>query len=86
MIFDVKLDLMRKARFITGGHWTDTPSHLTYSSVITRESVPIAFLIAALNDIEILSADVGNAYPQLENACTQPLVWNFDPIMWVKLL
>jgi hypothetical protein len=64
MIFDIKLDLTRKARFVAGGHWTDTPTQLTYSSIVTRESVRIAFLIAALNDLEILSADVGNAYLQ----------------------
>jgi hypothetical protein len=64
MIFDIKLDVTRKARFVAGGHWTDTPTQLTYSSVVTRESVRITFLIAALNDLEILSADVGNAYLQ----------------------
>jgi hypothetical protein len=62
--FDVKLDLTRKARFVAGGQWTDTPTQLTYSSVVTRESVRIAFLIAVLNDLEILSADIGNAYLQ----------------------
>jgi hypothetical protein len=61
MIFDVKVDLTRKARFVAGGHWTTTPMQLTYSSVVTRESVRIAFLIAALNDPKILSADIGNA-------------------------
>mmetsp|Transcript_12139 Transcript_12139/g.17505 ORF Transcript_12139/g.17505 Transcript_12139/m.17505 type:complete len:474 (-) Transcript_12139:35-1456(-) len=35
---------------------------MTYSSVVSRESVRIAFLIAALNDIDLLAADVGNAY------------------------
>jgi hypothetical protein len=64
MIFDVKIDLTRKARFVAGGHWTDASSQLTYSSVVTRESVRIAFLIAALNDLDILAADVGNAYLQ----------------------
>jgi hypothetical protein len=64
MIFDIKLDLTRKARFVAGGHWTDTPTQLTYSSIVMRESVRIAFLIAALNDLEILLADVGNAYLQ----------------------
>ncbi len=64
MIFDVKVDLTRKARFVAGGHWTTTPMQLTYSSVVTRESVRIAFLIAALNDPKILSADIGNAYLQ----------------------
>lgn len=64
MIFDVKMDLTRKARFVAGGHWTDASTQLTYSSVVTRESVRLAFLIAALNELEILSADIGNAYLQ----------------------
>jgi len=64
MIFDVKCDFTRKARFVAGGHRTDAPSQLTYSSVVTRDSVRIAFLIAALNDLEILAADIGNAYLQ----------------------
>jgi hypothetical protein len=64
MIFDVKCDFTRKARYVAGGHWTDTPTQLTYSSVVTRDSVRIVFLITALNDLEILSGDVGNAYLQ----------------------
>jgi hypothetical protein len=64
MIFDVKCDLTRKARFVAGGHWTEASTQLTYSSVVTRDSVHIAFLIAALNDIKILAADIGNAYLQ----------------------
>ena len=62
MIFDVKMDLTRKARFVAGGHMTETPTSITYSSVVSRDSVQIAFLIAALNDIEIMACDVGNAY------------------------
>jgi hypothetical protein len=62
MIFDIKLDFTRKARFVAGGHVTDPPSSLTYSSVVARDSVRLAFLIAALNDLELLSADVDNAY------------------------
>jgi len=62
MIFDVKMDLTRKARFVAGGHQTDPPKESTYSSVVSRDSVRIAFLIAALNNLDILSADVQNAY------------------------
>jgi hypothetical protein len=64
MIFDVKCDLTRKARFVAGGHWTQASAQLTYSSVVTRESIRIAFLIAALNELDILAADIGNAYLQ----------------------
>ena len=35
---------------------------LTYSSVVSRESVRIAFMVAALNNLDILIADIGNAY------------------------
>jgi hypothetical protein len=36
MIFDIKMDdLTRKARFVAGGHTTETPESITYSSVIS---------------------------------------------------
>ena len=35
-------------------------------SVVSKDSVRISFLIAALNDLEILGADVGNAYLNAE--------------------
>ena len=64
MIFDIKMDgeFTRKARFVAGGHTTDVPSTTTYSSVVSRESVRIAFLVAALNDLDVFAADIGNAY------------------------
>jgi hypothetical protein len=62
MIFEVKMDFTRKARFVAGGHWTAPPASLTYSSVVARDSVRLCFLIAALNDLELLAADIGNAY------------------------
>jgi len=62
MIFDIKMDFTRKARYVAGGHMTDPPSSITYSSVVSRNSVRIAFLLAALNDIDILAYEIGNAY------------------------
>ncbi|KAI2493498.1 Reverse transcriptase (RNA-dependent DNA polymerase) [Fragilaria crotonensis] len=58
MIFDVKMDLTRKARLVAGGHQTDPPKESTYSSVVSRDSIRIAFTLAALNDLDVLSADV----------------------------
>lgn len=72
IIFDVKMDFTRKARFVAGGHMTDTPSSITYSSVVSRESVKIAFLIAALNDLDIMLCDIGNAYL---NAPCREKIW-----------
>ena len=63
LIFEVKMDLTRKARLVAGGHLNkNVPRHTTYSSVVSRESVRICFTLAALNNLEVLSADIGNAY------------------------
>jgi hypothetical protein len=62
MIFDVKMDFTRKAHYVAGGHVTDPPASLTYSSVVSRDSVRIAFLLAALNGVNLLATDIGNAY------------------------
>jgi len=56
------MDLTRKARLVAGGHMTKPPSSLTYASVVSRESVRIAFMYASLNNLKILAADIGNAY------------------------
>ena len=64
MIFDIKMDgkFTRKARLVADGHTTDTPNSLTYSSVVSRESVRLGLLIASLNDLDISACDIGNAY------------------------
>ena len=56
MIFDVKLGeyFHRKAHLVAGGHMTDTPTSMTYSSVISRDSVHICLTLAALNDLKVL--------------------------------
>ena len=61
MIFDVKMDFTRKARFVAGGHLTDAPSSVTYSSIVSRDSVRIAFLVAALNGLDVMACDIGNS-------------------------
>ena len=64
MIFDVKIgeNFHRKARLVAGGHTTDAPATLTYSSVISRDSIRIALTIAALNELEVMACDIQNAY------------------------
>lgn len=56
---------------MAGGHTTETPVESTYSSVVSRDSVRLAFLIAALNDLEILACDVSNAY--LNTPCKEKI-------------
>ena len=67
MHFEVKMDFHRKACFVAGGHMTDSPPFMTYSSIVSRDSVRIGFLLAALNDLDLISIDIGNAYLQADN-------------------
>ena len=62
MIFDVKIDFTWKACYVAGGRVKEPPAEAMYSSVISRECVQIAFLITALNDIQICVADVTNTH------------------------
>src|SRR5210317_776314 len=61
-VFDVKMGLTRKARICARGDQTDPPLSVTYASVVTRESIRIGFTIAALNGLNVLSADIAGAY------------------------
>jgi hypothetical protein len=64
MVYDIKMDIFqRKARLVAGGHMTEaTSATMTYASVVSRESVRIALTLAALNDLEVKTADIENAY------------------------
>ena len=63
MIIYVKMeDFLRKSRLLAGGHMTDTPAAITYASVVSRESVRLALMLAALNALEVKCGDVMNAY------------------------
>ena len=64
MIFGVKIgeNFRRKAHLVAGGHTTDAPATLTYSSVISRDSVWIALTIAALNGLEVMACNIQNEY------------------------
>ena len=48
LIFDLKLDMTRESRYVEGGHLTDVPTYMTYSSVISRDTVSIGFIMATL--------------------------------------
>ncbi len=74
MVFDIKMDgkFTRKARYVANGNETEPPTAQTYASVVSRDSVRIALLYAALNDLDILSCDVTNAYL---NADCREKIW-----------
>ena len=62
LVFDVKMDMTRKARLVADGHKTADPEGSTYAGVVSRETVRIALTYAALNGLDIMMADIQNAY------------------------
>jgi hypothetical protein len=64
LVFDIKLgeNFRRKARYCADGHKTKPPAAVTYSTVVSRDSVRLVLLIAALNELDVLGADVQNAF------------------------
>ena len=69
MLFDINMDgkFTHKAILVADGHKTDASASITYSSMVSRESVRIVLTVASLNGLEVFSCDIGNAY--LNAAC-----------------
>jgi len=65
LIFDVKMDFTRKARYVAQSCFSENNiSGSTYAGVVSRESVRIAFTYVALHDLNIYAADIQNVYLQ----------------------
>ena len=61
-VFDVKHDLRRKARFVAGSHMSIAPKEDSYSSVVDHENVRITLFLDEHNDLNVMAAEIGNAY------------------------
>ena len=64
LVWDVKMDFTRKARWVLDGHKTLDPIGSTYAGVVSRESVHIYLTYAALDGLNVFAADIRNAYLQ----------------------
>ena len=64
LVWDVKKDFTRKARWVLDGHKTLDPIGSTYAGMVSRESLCIALTYAALNDLDIIAVNIWNAYLQ----------------------
>ena len=61
-VYDVKHDGRHKARMVAGGHRTEVPVDSVYSGVVSLAGIRIVTFLAELNDMELWSTDIGNAY------------------------
>ncbi len=62
LIFDVKQDGRRKARLVAGGHMTAPSEDTYYSSVVSLRGMRLVVFLAELNELELCTGDIGNAY------------------------
>ena len=58
LLFDLKLDMKQKARYVAGDHLTDVTTYTNYFSVVSRDTVHIIFLMDSLNNLEILASEI----------------------------
>ena len=65
MVFDIKIDFTHNTHFVSDRHATVALALMTFSSVVSRDSIQLAFLIAALNNLDIMSVDLENAFIQV---------------------
>ena len=61
-VYAVKHDGRHKGRLVAGGHLTETPIDSVYSSVVSLRGIRILTFLGELNDLEVWSTDIGNAY------------------------
>ena len=64
LVFNFKTELTRNEMWVKDGHSTPEPTTSSYSGVVSHERIRIAMNYATLRKIDIMTADIRNAYIQ----------------------
>ena len=64
IIFDVKIDFTRKARWVKDGHKTPDLTTSSFAGVVSWESIRIVLTYAGLLWLPVIGGDIKNAYLQ----------------------
>ena len=64
IIFEVKMDFTRKARWVKDGHKTPDLTTSSFAGVVSRESIRISLTYAGLLGLPVIGGDIQNAYLQ----------------------
>ena len=64
IIFDVKMDFTRKARWVKDGYKDPDSTTSSYAGVVSRESIRIVLTYAGLLRLPVIGGDIKNAYLQ----------------------
>ena len=62
-VFDAKYDGRKKSRLVAGDHKApEVPENEIYSGVVSIETIRVAFVLAAMNNLDVCAADVSTAF------------------------
>eukprot|EP00957_Ditylum_brightwellii_P117371 8951531-Ditylum_brightwellii.AAC.1 len=75
LAYNVKQDGRCKARLVAGGHMTEPNTDTYYSSMVSLRTMRMMIFLAELNGMELIAADVGNAYLEAYTDEKYVLVW-----------
>ncbi len=64
IVFDVKMDFTRKARWVKDGHKTPDSLTSSFAGVVSCNSICISLIHAALLGLPVLGTNIRNAYLQ----------------------
>ena len=64
IIFDVKMDFTRKARWVKDGHKTPDLITSSFAGVVSWESIRIGLTYASFLGLPVIGGDIKNAYLQ----------------------
>ena len=64
LVFDVRMTLERKARWVKDDHKTPEPELCTFAGVVSRKSVRNALTYASLNGLDVCACDIQNSHLQ----------------------
>ena len=58
IIFDVHMDFQQKERFVARGHTIEDPNSITYSSVVSCDSICIGLILVYFHGVDITAIDL----------------------------
>jgi hypothetical protein len=64
IVFDIKMDFTRKARWVKDGHKTPESTSSSFAGVVSHDSIRIPLTYAALIGLPVIGANICNAYLQ----------------------
>jgi hypothetical protein len=64
LVYEVKMDFTRKARWVKDGHKTPNSTTSSIAGVVSCDSICISLTYAALLGLPVIGADIRNAYLQ----------------------